>query len=162
MVIKLLNQMSQLSSSNQGMMMIQLQASFCLSSIQMTLLEGPSYYPGDNGERMRAKVTRKVVEIIEKADGERVQNSAIFLLLTMENWRESSCITNLWTTWKLQPMKILRLVMIYSSSEHLLATRDLSSQQTPIGKDASSMSLLIERLGRRPMNLSQFWQQMIL
>ena len=31
-----------------------------------------------------------------------------------------------------------------------------SSQQTPIGKDASTMSLLIGRLGRRPMNLSQF------
>ena len=30
--------------------------------------------PGDNGERLRAKVTRKVVEVIEKADGERVQN----------------------------------------------------------------------------------------
>ena len=29
--------------------------------------------PGDNGERLRAKVTRKVVEDIEKADGERVQ-----------------------------------------------------------------------------------------
>ena len=29
--------------------------------------------PGDNGERLRAKVTRKVVEVIEKADGERVQ-----------------------------------------------------------------------------------------
>ena len=30
--------------------------------------------PGDNGVRLRAKVTRKVVEVIEKADGERVQN----------------------------------------------------------------------------------------
>ena len=30
--------------------------------------------PGDNGERLRAKVTRKVVEDIEKADGERIQN----------------------------------------------------------------------------------------
>ena len=29
--------------------------------------------PGDNGERLRAKVTRKVVEVIEKAEGERVQ-----------------------------------------------------------------------------------------
>ena len=29
--------------------------------------------PGDNGERLRAKVTRKVVEDIEQADGERVQ-----------------------------------------------------------------------------------------
>ena len=35
--------------------------------------------PGDNGERLRAKVTRKVVEDIEQADGERIQN-LIFIL----------------------------------------------------------------------------------
>ena len=29
--------------------------------------------PRENGERLRAKVTRKVVEVIEKAKGERVQ-----------------------------------------------------------------------------------------
>ena len=29
--------------------------------------------PGDNGERLRVEVTRKVVEDIEKADGERIQ-----------------------------------------------------------------------------------------
>ena len=35
--------------------------------------------PGDNGERLRAKVTRKVVEVIEKADGERVQSLSYIL-----------------------------------------------------------------------------------
>ena len=35
--------------------------------------------PEDNGERLRAKVTRKVVEVIEKADGERVQNLSYIL-----------------------------------------------------------------------------------
>ena len=35
--------------------------------------------PGDNGERLRAKVTRKVVEDIEKADGERVQTLSYIL-----------------------------------------------------------------------------------
>ena len=35
--------------------------------------------PGDNGERLRAKVTRKVVEDIEQADGERVQNLSFIL-----------------------------------------------------------------------------------
>ena len=67
------------------MMMVQLQASLYLSSTQMTLLEGPSYYtnPGDNGERLRAKVTRKVVEVIRKADGERVQN--ISYILDLDN-----------------------------------------------------------------------------
>ena len=35
--------------------------------------------PGDSGERLRAKVTREVVEAIEKADGERVQNLSYIL-----------------------------------------------------------------------------------
>ena len=35
--------------------------------------------PGDNGERLRAKVTIKMVEVIEKADGERVQNLSYIL-----------------------------------------------------------------------------------
>ena len=35
--------------------------------------------PGDNGERLRAKVTRKVVEDIEQADGERVQKLSFML-----------------------------------------------------------------------------------
>ena len=35
--------------------------------------------PGDNGERLRAKVTRKVVEDIEQADGERVQKLSFIL-----------------------------------------------------------------------------------
>ena len=35
--------------------------------------------PGDNGERLRGKVTRKVVEDIEKADGARIQNLSYIL-----------------------------------------------------------------------------------
>ena len=35
--------------------------------------------PGDNGERLRAKVTRKVVEVIEEAEGERVQKLSYIL-----------------------------------------------------------------------------------
>ena len=35
--------------------------------------------PEDNGERLRAKVTRKVVEDIEQADGERVQRLSFIL-----------------------------------------------------------------------------------
>ena len=35
--------------------------------------------PGDNRERLRAKVTIKVIEVIEKADGERVQNLSYIL-----------------------------------------------------------------------------------
>ena len=125
-------------------------------------LVGRTFLPaGDNGERLMAKVTRKVVEVIEKAEGEESKNSTIFLVLAMVKWRKSSPITNLWTIWKLQSMRITRSVMICSSSEHLLAIRDLSSQRTQIGKTASSMFLQNGRLGRRPMNPSHFWQQMI-
>ena len=35
--------------------------------------------PGDNRERLRAKVTRKVVEVIEEAEGERVQKLSYIL-----------------------------------------------------------------------------------
>ena len=35
--------------------------------------------PGDNGERLRAKITRKVVEDIEQEDGERVQKLSFIL-----------------------------------------------------------------------------------
>ena len=35
--------------------------------------------PGDNGERLREKVTRKVVDDVEEADGERVQNLSYIL-----------------------------------------------------------------------------------
>ena len=40
-----LNQIPLLSISNQGMMMVQPQASLCQNSSLMTLLEGPFYYP---------------------------------------------------------------------------------------------------------------------
>ena len=43
--------------------------------------------PQDNGERSRAKVSRKVVEVIEKGIwGESPKNSAKFLALEMGNW----------------------------------------------------------------------------
>ena len=52
--------------------------------------------------------------------------------------------------------------------DDLFKFRALIGNQGPLkptdltGKDASIMSLLIGRLGRRLMNLSQSWQQMIL
>ena len=60
--------------------MVQPQASLCLNSTLMTLLEGTFVLPpGHNGERLRAQVTRKVVEDIEQADGERVQKLSVIL-----------------------------------------------------------------------------------
>ena len=50
--------------------------------------------PADNGERLRAKVTRKLVEDIEEADGERFQN--LGYILNLAKWKNSYPITNLW------------------------------------------------------------------
>ena len=43
--------------------------------IGMTLVLSPE----ENGERHRAKVTRKVVEIIDEGNGHRVENIILFL-----------------------------------------------------------------------------------
>ena len=48
--------------------------------------------PEDNGESLLAKVTIKVVEVIEKANGERFKTLAMFLALTMVKCRKSSTI----------------------------------------------------------------------
>ena len=45
--------------------------------------------------------------------GREFKNSAIFLVLAMGNWKKSSPITNLCTIWKVQPIGITRLVMIF-------------------------------------------------
>ena len=37
--------------------------------------------PQENGERLRAKVTKKVVEEIEAADGNRIPNNNLYLIL---------------------------------------------------------------------------------
>ena len=74
-----LNQLPLLSTSNQGMMMVQPQPSLCQNSTLMTLLEGPLYYPWRHWGEAKAKVTRNVVEDIEQADGERVQNLSFIL-----------------------------------------------------------------------------------
>ena len=108
------------------------------------------------------KATRRVVEDIEQADGERVQNLTFILGIGNGKFEVIISYDQFVDIWKLQPMLTTRSVMICSSLEHSLATRDTSSQQTPIGKDASIMSLLIGRLGRRHVNLSQSLQQMSL
>ena len=50
--------------------------------------------PGDNGERLRAKLTIKVVEVIEKADGERVQELSYILDIDNGKWRNSFTIVS--------------------------------------------------------------------
>ena len=67
---------TQLSSSNQGMMMVQLQASLNLSSTQMTLLEGSSHYPLETMERDQGQKKRQMVTLSK--------NPATSLVLVME------------------------------------------------------------------------------
>ena len=50
--------------------------------------------PEDNGERLLTKVTIKVVDAIEEADGEDSKTSPTFLALTVAKWRKSSPIVN--------------------------------------------------------------------
>ena len=94
-----------------------------------------------NGERLRAKVTRKVVEAIDKADGERVHNLSYILGICNGKLEEIISYNQLVDHLEAAANEDNEIVMICSSSKHLLATKDLSSQQTPIGKDASSMFL---------------------
>ena len=69
--------------------------------------------PADNWERLMAKITRNMAEDIEKADGE-----SYILGLAMGNWKRSSPTTNLWITWKLQPMRTMRSVKIRALIGH--------------------------------------------
>ena len=94
-----------------------------------------------------------MVEVIKKADGERVQNISYILRIIsgkMEGIIPYSQLVDHFEAAN-EDNEI---------SDDLYKFRALighpSSQQTPIGKDASTMSLLIGRLGRRCMNLSQF------
>ena len=102
-----------------------------------------------------------MVEVIEKADGERVQN--LSYILGLDNGK----------------VKMEKIISYSQLMDHLEAANEDNEisddlykfkaliahegplrPTDPIGKDASTMSLLIGRLGRRPMNHSQFWQQM--
>ena len=69
--------------------------------------------PGDNGESLRAKVTRKVVEVTEKADWERVQN--LSYILGFDNGKVEEIMDHLG---ELQQMREIRSMMTYTSSEH--------------------------------------------
>ena len=62
--------------------------------------------PEDNGEKLRARVTRNVVEVTEKADWERVEKFSYILgIMAMGNSTRSHPVTNLWTIWMLQSMR---------------------------------------------------------
>ena len=139
MVINLLDQMSLLSSwHDDGPTSSKPLAEFNPDDLVARTFLIPR---GDNGERLRAKVTRKMVEAIDKADGERVHNLSYILGIRNGKLEEIISYNQLVDHLEAAANEDNEIVMICSRSEHLLATKDLSSQQTPIGKDASSMFL---------------------
>ena len=74
--------------------------------------------PEDNGERLLTKVTIKVVEAIEEADGERFQNLSYILGTDSGKVEEILSYSQLVDHLEVQPMRKTRPVMTYTSSEH--------------------------------------------
>ena len=87
--------------------------------------------PEDNGESLRAKVTRNVVEDIEQADGERVQNLSIILGIGNAKLEEIISYNQLVDHLEAAANEDNEMISDdLLSLEPLLATRDPSSQQT--------------------------------
>ena len=66
------------------MMRIHLDPSLCQLLTQKTSLGGHFLPPEENGARHRAKVARKVVEIMDQENGHRIENINFILTLVME------------------------------------------------------------------------------
>ena len=103
-----------------------------------------------------AKLTKQVVEAIEKADGERFQN--LSYILGIDNGKVEEVISYS----QLVDHQEAAANMENEIIDDLYKFRALNDHQgplkaiDPIGKGTSIMSLLNGRLVRRPMNLSQF------
>ena len=97
--------------------------------------------PGDNGERLRAKVTRNFIEDIEKADEERVQKLSYILGIGNGKLEELISYNQLVDHVEAEVNEDNESVMICRSLKSSLVTRVHSSQHIPIGKVANLMSL---------------------
>ena len=117
--------------------------------------------PGDNGERLRAKVTRNVLEDIEQADGERIQK--LRFILGIGNGKLEEIISYN------QLVDHLEAAANDDSeiSDDLFKFRALIGHQGPLKptdpnwKGYKNNVLVDWETGRRLMNPSQSWQQMI-
>ena len=97
--------------------------------------------PGDNGERLRANVTRKFIEDIEKADEERVQKLSYILGIGNGKVEELISYNQLVDHVEAEDNEDNESVMICRSLKSSLVARVHSSQHIPIGKVANLMSL---------------------
>ena len=118
--------------------------------------------PGDNGERLRVKVTRKVVEDIKQSDGERVQ--ILSFILGIGNGKLEEIISYNQLVYHLE-------AATNDDNEirdDLLKFRALIGHQGPLKptdpnwKGCRFNVPVGWKLGRRLMNPSQSWKQMIL
>ena len=109
----------------------------------------------DNGERVRAKVTRKVVEVIKKADEERAQRLSYILGIDIGKVKEIISYSQLVDHLEAAANEDNEISDDLYKFRALICHQGPSRQQIPIGKGANTMSLLIGRSGRRPMNLTQ-------
>ena len=118
--------------------------------------------PEENGERHRAKVTRKVVEIIDQEDGQRVEN--INFILDIGNGKVEELISYNQLLEHLENAQDHDMGMDHRnflSSEPSLDTKVLCLPQIQIGKEANTMFRLNGRLGRLALNPSPSLLQMI-
>ena len=117
--------------------------------------------PEENGERHRAKVTRKVVEIIDQEDGKRVEN--INFILDIGNGKVEELISYNQLLEHLENDKTMIWAWIrnFLSSEPSLDIKVLCLLQIQTGKEANTMFRLNGRLGRSPLNPSPSLLQMI-
>ena len=117
--------------------------------------------PGDNGERLRAKVTRKVVEDIEQADGERIQKLSFILGIGNGKLEEIISYNQLVDHLEAAANDDNEI------SDDLFKFRALIGHQGPLkptdpnSKGCKNNVPVDWETGRRLMNPSQSWQQMI-
>ena len=110
--------------------------------------------PEENGERHRAKVTRKIVEIIDQENGHRVEN--INFILNIGNGKVEELISYNKFLEHLETAqdKDLGMDQNFSSSEPSLDTKVIWQHQSQIGRAANSMYMWNGRLGRLLLNPS--------
>ena len=117
--------------------------------------------PQENGERHRAKVTRKVVEIIDQEDGKRVEN--INFILDIGNGKVEELISYNQLIEHLDNAQDHDMGMDQELFKFraIIGHQVLCLPQIQTVKEANTMFRLNGRLGRLPLNPSPSLLQMI-
>ena len=117
--------------------------------------------PGDNGERLRAKVTRKVVEDIEQADGERIQKLSFILVIGNGKLEEIISYNQLVDHLEAAANDDNEISDDLSKFRALIGHQGPLKPTDPNSKGCKNNVPVDWETGRRLMNPSQSWQQMI-